>query len=146
MRVEDVAAFGRGKPVSDTGRDVISLDLPHAPGFVHVARMVVGGLAARLDLAYDSADDLQLAVEAVLARPELRIESHVTVDLELTEDLLTITIGPLDPGALEADLDRQDEFGLGVLLSALINQHELVHRPRGTAILMRKDMPVRSAT
>ena len=37
------------------------------PKFLGVVRLLVGGLAARLDLPYEQMDDLQLAAESVLA-------------------------------------------------------------------------------
>ena len=48
--------------------DEITLTLPRAPEFQRVAHLVLGGLAARLNLTVESLEDLQLALDAVLDR------------------------------------------------------------------------------
>ena len=49
--------------------DAITLSIPHAKPYHGVARLVVGGLAARLELTYEHLEDLQLAL-ATRARAE----------------------------------------------------------------------------
>ena len=47
--------------------DEITLVVPAEEDFRQVAQLVVGGLGARLDLTYEDLDDLQTALDAVLA-------------------------------------------------------------------------------
>lgn len=52
--------------MTERSAETISMTLPADPRYATVARIVVGGLAARLNLSYESLDDLQLAVETLL--------------------------------------------------------------------------------
>jgi hypothetical protein len=107
---------------ASTEPEIISLTVPHDERFLNVARIVVGGLAARLDLPYESLDDLQLAVETVLAQPRYQVAEEVTVEILVQERLLAIQLGPLDVERIAADLERdEDGFGLRVLLAAVVD-------------------------
>ncbi len=102
--------------------DAITLSIPHAKPFHGVARLVVGGLAARLDLSYEHLEDLQLALESVLEREGYVAGDEVTVRLDVEPDLVAMTIGPLDPAELQADLEAggADGIPLSRLLSTLV--------------------------
>ena len=54
--------------------DTIRLEVTATPAALPVVRMVLGGVAARVDLSLDEIGDLYVAVEALLSRP-LRPES-----------------------------------------------------------------------
>src|SRR5512135_345001 len=93
--------------------DEITLTLPKAPEFQRVAHLVLGGLAARLNLTVESLEDLQLALDAVLDRldPE---SGDVTVRMSLHDGELETRIGPLLPKLLD-QIEREAEGGeLGV--------------------------------
>jgi len=82
--------------------DVIELVLP-SRRFEGVVQLVLGGVGTRCDLPYDTVDELQLAVAAVL--PSARNEETV-VEIE-TGDAVTVTIGPVSNGtATDAALLR----------------------------------------
>ena len=104
--------------------DAITLSIPHAKPYHGVARLVVGGLAARLDLSYEHLEDLQLALESVLERDGYVAGEKVTVRLDVGPDAVTMTIGPLDPAELRADLEREDADGIPLsrLLSTLVEE------------------------
>ncbi len=104
--------------------DAITLSLPHAKPYHGVARLVVGGLAARLDLSYEHLEDLQLALESVLERDGYVAGDEVTVRLFVEADSVAMTIGPLDPAELQGDLDRApgDGISLSRLLSTLVEK------------------------
>jgi hypothetical protein len=111
---------------ASTDPEIISLTVPHDERFLNVARIVVGGLAARLDLPYESLDDLQLAVETVLAEPRYRVAEEVTLEIIVQDRLLVIELGPLDVERIAADLDRtEDGFGLSLLLGAVVDSFSL---------------------
>ena len=44
--------------------DMITLTIPREQPFHEVAHLVLGGVAARLDLAFESIDDLETALDA----------------------------------------------------------------------------------
>lgn len=68
---------------------------------------MLGGLGSRLDLPYAQVDDLQLAVDSVLAQGDPAADGEVTVEIEVGEGRLTIRIGPLvDGGASNDGLKR----------------------------------------
>ena len=48
--------------------DEISLQLPADQAFHRVAHLVLGGLAIRLDLTFESLEDIELALDALLER------------------------------------------------------------------------------
>jgi hypothetical protein len=104
--------------------DEITLSIPHAKPYHGVARLVVGGLAARLDLSYEHLEDLQLALESVLERDGYVAGEEVTVRLQVEPDLVVMTIGPLDPAELRADLELPpgDDISLSRLLSTLVEE------------------------
>lgn len=104
------------------GPETISLTLPHDERFVNVARLVVGGLAARLDLLFESLDDLQLAVESVLSERRYSAGGSVTVEIEIGDGLVRMFVAPLDTDAIERDLAAEPHrIGLGVLLGAVVD-------------------------
>ena len=47
--------------------DTITLTIPAERRFLGVVNLVLGGLGSRLDLSFERVDDLQLAVDSVLA-------------------------------------------------------------------------------
>ena len=86
--------------------DSITLSIPHAKPYHGVARLVVGGLAARLELSYEHLEDLQLALETVLDSESFVDGDEVTVRLLVNPDSVVMDIGPIDPVALRKDLER----------------------------------------
>jgi hypothetical protein len=107
--------------------DAITLTLPHAKPYHGVARLVVGGLAARLALSYENLEDLQLALESVLERDGYVRGDRVTVRLLVGEESVVLEVGPLDPVELRADLDRADgdPITLARLLATLVDEVSL---------------------
>jgi anti-sigma regulatory factor (Ser/Thr protein kinase) len=110
--------------------DAISLSIPHSEPFHGVARLVVGGLAARLDLSYEDLEDLQLALVSVLERDGYAAGPEITVRLVVGDDTVGIAIGPLDAAELSADLERQPEEGVPMrrLLETLVQEISLEER------------------
>ena len=70
----------------------VHLELPAQAAYNAVGRLVVGGVAARLDFEVADIEDLQLAVEALLCRKPAA--DVVTVTLEPVEDELYARLGP----------------------------------------------------
>ncbi len=92
------------------GRELpaIRLELPALPAFNAVGRLVVGGVASRLDFEVADIEDLQLAVEALLCRTPA--SSTVTLTIEPSEMDLHARLGPFvtngDPKRVERMLCR----------------------------------------
>ena len=92
--------------------DEITLTIPRRPEFRRVASFVLGGLAARLNLTIESLEDIQLALDALLARAE-GPSGEVTVRLILRDDALVTRVGPLETEVLD-ELEREADERLGV--------------------------------
>jgi anti-sigma regulatory factor (Ser/Thr protein kinase) len=129
--------------------DSIRLTIPHARPYVGVARLVVGGLAARLELPYEALEDVQLALDGVLANEAYAAAGTITIEVELEGTALAVVVGPLKPGRLEADLaaasDEVEGVGLGRLLETVMAGHDVERRDGGDFLRMRKDLPARAA-
>jgi hypothetical protein len=106
--------------------DTISLTLPAGPEARRVALLVVGGLAARLDLTYDTFEDLELAVETALERAH---GDEVSLVLTLRDASIEAAVRPVDASALRAELDDEPEaVGLRRVLDTVADRYELVER------------------
>jgi hypothetical protein len=92
--------------------DEITLTIPRKSEFRQVASYVLGGLAARLDLTIESLEDIQLALDALLARAE-GTAGDVTVRLIVRDDVLVTRVGPLQATVLD-ELERDPGEDLGV--------------------------------
>jgi anti-sigma regulatory factor (Ser/Thr protein kinase) len=101
----------------------IKLKIPHQRPYHGVARLVVGGLAARLDLSYEYLEDLQLALASVLEHDGYIVEPEITVELDVGDEALSMLVGPLNGEKLRTDLEdeREEGIGLGRLLGTLVN-------------------------
>ena len=78
--------------------DEITLVLPRERDFHRVAHLVLGGLAARLDLTYESLEDLQLALDGLLGRDEG--DGEIVVRIGVSEDAIEALVGPFEGEAL----------------------------------------------
>jgi len=124
--------------------DSITLSIPHEKPFHGVARLVVGGLAARLDLSYEHLEDLQLALASVLERDGYISGREVRVRLDVGPDSIGMLIGPLDPNELRADLEREGEEGvpLSRLLDTLVDEMGLEEGEGGHWLRLDKKVPM----
>ncbi len=128
--------------------EVISLTLPHEDRFLNVARIVVGGLAARLQLSYETLDDLQLAVESLLGDERYRAADLVTIEILISVPQVTILVGPLDAERVVQDLEgtsEEAELTLQVLLSAVVDSIAIERRDSADWVRLEKRVPLAAA-
>jgi hypothetical protein len=92
-------------------RERIDLEAPLSGDFQAVVRLIVGGIAERVDFAFEEIDDLQLAVERLLA--EAGTAGTVCLTFEVGEDRIRTRIGPLSQAKVAEAL--QDEMVPGQL-------------------------------
>ena len=71
----------------------IDLDAPLSGDFQAVVRLIIGGIAERVDFAFEEIDDLQLAVERLLA--EAGQVGSVRMSFEVGEASIRTRVGPL---------------------------------------------------
>ena len=105
--------------------DRITLTIPREQSFNEVAHLVLGGVAARLNLTFESLDDLETALDAVLERAA--DQGEITVELRLADDAIVARVGPFARDRLRAELERDsdDDVTLGRILDTVLDGHEL---------------------
>jgi hypothetical protein len=105
--------------------DQITLTIPREAPFHEVAHLVLGGVAARLNLTFESLDDLETALDAVLERGAA--EGDVTLQLRLEEGAIVARVGPFSTERLRAELERADagEVTLRRVLDTVVDRYEL---------------------
>jgi hypothetical protein len=103
----------------------IDLEAPLSGDFQAVVRLIVGGIAERVDFAFEEIDDLQLAVERLLA--EARFEDRVTLSFEILERSVRVRIGPILTGAVAEALQSPEakpgELTLGRILQTVVDSY-----------------------
>jgi anti-sigma regulatory factor (Ser/Thr protein kinase) len=122
----------------------ITLRIPGERSFIGIARLFVGGLAARLDLGYETMDDLQLALESVLRKAELLDE--VTLEAQLEDDGVSILVGPLGRDPLESTDRQAESLELERLLAALVAGTESSSRDDGCWLRLDVRIPAGSGS
>jgi hypothetical protein len=87
------------------GNESIELEAPLARDFHPVVRLIIGGIAEQVDFGFEEIDDLQLAVERLLA--EAGREGSVRLSFEVGDQGIRTRVGPLKEHAL-ADALQHD--------------------------------------
>jgi hypothetical protein len=107
-----------------TGDEII-LTIPGEQPFREVAHLVLGGVAARLDLTFDGIDDLETALDAVLERTQ--VDGEVTLRLRIDDGSIRAAVGPLAVEQLRAELDRDpgEAVTLRRILDTVVDRYEL---------------------
>lgn len=120
----------------------LRISVPARAEFIHVLRLVVAGVAARLDLPYDALEDVRLAVDEACSQllragaPANLLELRITSQDELLE--------------IVASTDAQDagwpppgvESGLsGRVLKALADQVSFERVENGPSVRIVKRIP-----
>jgi anti-sigma regulatory factor (Ser/Thr protein kinase) len=95
-----------------TGNPRIDLQAPLTGDFQPVVRLIIGGIAERVDFAFEDIDDLQLAVERLLA--EAGKQDMVNLSFEIEEGHVRTSVGPLNERAI-AEALRDGEAAPGEL-------------------------------
>ncbi|TMJ97758.1 MAG: hypothetical protein E6G67_02090 [Actinobacteria bacterium] len=121
--------------------DAITLTIPRDRPFYGVARLVVGGLAARLELSYEHLEDLQLALESVLANDAYSVGDEVTVEMLVEGGSVRLAVGPLKGDSLRADLEQREGIALGRLLGTVVEGVEVEQRDGAAWVRFAKRIP-----
>jgi serine/threonine-protein kinase RsbW len=119
--------------------DQITLTLPRERPFFGVAHLVIGGLAARLDLSYDELEDLQVALTELLGHREG--EDEITLVVRVTGDELEAAVGPFDAALVEElERDAGQQVGLRRVLQTMVDDVEVTERAGRPWIALRKSI------
>jgi hypothetical protein len=120
------------------------VELESSPGPASsIARLVLGGIADCLRLGVDELDDLQLAVERLLA--EARGPERVRLAFEWTDQTLRTYVGPLPEqpiaAALEASERARGELDLRRVLETLVDS-VAIEQVSGDGLVVRLEKHV----
>jgi anti-sigma regulatory factor (Ser/Thr protein kinase) len=105
------------------GLECVEIDAPLDIAFQGVVRLIVGGIAEQANFGFEAMDDLQLAIERLLA--ETGGDGRVRISFELGDGVVRTRIGPLREGRLSAALQEPDSnpgtLSLARILSAVVD-------------------------
>jgi len=103
--------------------DRVDIDAPLDLAFQGVVRLVVGGIAEQANFGFEAMDDLQLAIERLLA--ETGSDGRVKISFELSDGAVRTRIGPLREGSLAAALQETNgdttTLSLARILSTVVD-------------------------
>jgi hypothetical protein len=118
--------------------DQITLTMPRERPFFGVARLVLGGLAARLDVTVENLDDLELALDGLLERRDGAAE--ITVTLKVDGSVLHTKVGPFNEEAIRTELEGEpgQSMSLRRLLDAVVDRYSVVDDDGGTWVELKK--------
>lgn len=112
-----------GSPAPDGPSGRVELVTPAGRAWEPVMRLVLGGIANRLDLRFEQLDDLQLAIERLLV--EAGPPDVVRMSFELTEGGVRTTVGPLRESviahALQGPQPERGELNLRRILETVVD-------------------------
>ncbi len=129
--------------------DTVALSFPRDSRYYAVARLVVGGMAAPLQMSYDALDDLQLAISSLLDHEELATTStaadglgDVQLRLEVDEHQLVAGLGAFATGSLDRAFERSaaqgGEMGLQRLLDTIVDDVSVAAESDGEWVTLTK--------
>jgi hypothetical protein len=129
--------------------DRVVLTIPRDAELLGLARLVVGGLAARLDFPFEGVDDLQLAVEAVLTEIG-EGAGDIELQVDVHDERVVARIGPFESAlvdVLEREAVASDApLGLGRVLSRLVDSVEPVRADGVGWLSLAKCRPAAAAS
>lgn len=107
----------------------VDVEVPLDIAFQGVIRLIVGGIAEQAEFGYEAMDDLQLAVERLVA--EAGGEGMVKISFELIDGGVRTRIGPLGEGRLAEALQGPDgdtgTLSLRRILSTVVDSFGVEH-------------------
>ncbi len=120
--------------------DEIALTLPRERPFYGVAHLVVGGIAARLDVTLEDLEDLQLALDSLLRA--YAGQGTVTVRFRIDDDRITTLIGPFEDAGLRSELEQGsvERLNLGRVLDTVADSVDVVSRDGGVWVELTKSV------
>jgi hypothetical protein len=117
--------------------DVIELATPVDRAWDPVVRLVLGGIADRIDLPFEDLDDLQLAVERL--RAEAGSQASLTLAVEVTDRRVRMRLGPLRERAIAEALQGPEpqpgELSLRRILETVVDSYGVEEAADGELVV-----------
>ncbi len=129
--------------------DVIRLTVPRDEGYHAVARLVVGGLAARLAFSYEDLEDVNLALDSFLADKAYAAGPELTIELRVRDDGFELRAGPVAEAfrtEFERDVPAEEGIGIARLLSTVADGVAIEHDDDADWLRLEKRLPGRTVT
>jgi hypothetical protein len=124
--------------------ETIELTLPAGREWHAVARLVLGGVADRLNLSFEDLDDLQLAVERLLV--EAASQDTVQLRIDIVDHGVRVGVGPLAERTIADALQSPDaepgELTLRRILQTVVDSFGVEEHAEG-GIVVRLQKAVR---
>jgi len=118
--------------------DEICLTLPADDAFHGVAHLVLGGLAARLNLSFEHLEDLELALDSLLEHPSDGRE--VTLRVLVQDHMLRTIVGPFSSVRAELEEGGTNSLNLGRILRAVCDSVEIEERDGSQWVELTKQL------
>ena len=119
-----------------TSAEEIRLVIPAEEEFRPIVRLVTGGLASRLDVTFDDLEDIQVAVDAVLALRD--DDGDLTVVLSAERGIVRVEVGPFEPEVLDPSDASDGGLDLQLVLETVCDTHEFELREDGAWVELTK--------
>ena len=117
--------------------DRIAVQMPLDGAFLPVVRVIIGGIAERANFGFEAMDDLQLAVERLLA--EAGSLGHVSLAFEVEEGHIRTSVGPLHSDSLAEALQEADvapgKLTLARILHTVVSSYGVEHVADGHMVV-----------
>ncbi|MDO9556750.1 MAG: ATP-binding protein [Coriobacteriia bacterium] len=121
--------------------DRVTLTVPARSEFAKTVRMTVAELASRIGMSYDEVDDVRMAAEEAFIYACNRSDGDdVTFSLDLLEDGIAVTVGPVPvtDGAASED-ETQDRYAV-FILESVCDEFEISHTAEGSTLRLVRRM------
>jgi hypothetical protein len=124
-------------------RESIRLEIPATLNSLPTARMVLGGVALRLDFSLEELEDLSLAATELFraALDSERLDSWI-IEMAVVDDALHLVSGPYRSADLRRRLEGSSEervcLDLCRLLSSTVDSFEVSDNGEGFVVAMSK--------
>jgi len=126
--------------------DTVSLEVPRDAGFLSLLHLVLGGIALRRSFSFDDLDDLQLAVDNILAE-DVPPSGTLSMAVTVSDDAMGVRLLPLRNTDLRTTL-AQGQVPAGakgrcieicILLRSLVDEYQVSDLGEGAyAVELRK--------
>jgi hypothetical protein len=120
--------------------ECIDLEAPLSGDFHAVVRLIIGGIAERVDFAFEEIDDLQLAVERLLA--EAGTIGSVRLSFEVGANRIRTRVGPLSEHKVAEALGDGDpapgELTLRRVLQTVVDSFGVDEADDGRVVRLEK--------
>lgn len=123
--------------------ETVTLSFPRKAPYYTVARLVVGGMAAPLQMSFDALDDLQLAISSLLDSEDLpSVHDNLTLRLEVSDHSMQATLGRFVPNSVDVAFERSrehaGELDLRRLLDIIVDSVDVGERDGGDWVTLTK--------